>query len=284
MGKNEQEWSSATPGLFIVLLDQSRSMLQQYEGSVSRTVFASRVVNRLIDAIVQMNFDVEAPKNRCFIAVIGYDNNVKELQFGWLRDLALNPLRYDDLKKKMPDGAGGIVEVDIQQPVWVEPAKGDGEANMFGAFKLAKELAQEWISDNPEFPAPVIINISDGVPYYDGKDPCECMKETTELAKEIMSLSNEDGNVLVFNVLVGDKGRDNKMYPTDRSELAQEEARFLFDISSEIPESFKTNTDWMGLAVKPNSRCCIFNVVDVFYIVGLWFWRPSLRFWANSQM
>ena len=77
MAKNEKQWSSATPGLLIILLDQSGSMLSQYEGSDSRTVFASRAVNKVIDNIIQKNFDGDAPKNRCFISVIGYNHNEK---------------------------------------------------------------------------------------------------------------------------------------------------------------------------------------------------------------
>lgn len=263
MAKNEKQWSSATPGLLIILLDQSGSMLQQYEGSDSRTVFASRAVNRVIDNIIQKNFDGDAPKNRCFICVIGYNHNVKELCSGWLKDLDSNPLRYENLKKKTPDGAGGIVEVDVQQPVWVEPIKEDGATNMLGALQLAKETAQGWIEENPQYPAPVIINISDGIPYYDGKDPRECMKETTKLAKEIMSLSNEDGNVLIFNAQIDNKGNNTEVFPNDRSKLSQEEAQFLFDITSEVPESYKAAAAKNELPVEAGSRGCIFNADGV---------------------
>lgn len=263
MSKNEKQWSSATPGLLIILIDQSGSMLQQYEGSDSRTVFASRAVNRVIQNIVDKNFDGDAPKNRCFISVIGYNHNVKDLCSGWLKDIAAKPLRYENLKKKMPDGAGGIVEVDIQQPVWVEPIKEDGATNMLGALQLAKELAEKWISDNPQYPAPVIINISDGVPYYNGKDPRDCMKETTSLAKEIMSLSNEDGNVLIFNAQIDNKGNNTEVFPNDRSKLSQEEAQFLFDITSEVPESYKAAASKNELPVETGSRGCIFNADGV---------------------
>lgn len=52
MGKNDKQWSSATPGLLIILLDQSGSMLSPYEGT-SRTAFASTAVNKVIDNIIQ---------------------------------------------------------------------------------------------------------------------------------------------------------------------------------------------------------------------------------------
>lgn len=263
MAKNEMQWSSATPGLLIILLDQSGSMLEQYEGSDTRTVFASRAVNKVIDNIIQKNFDGDAPQNRCFISVIGYNHNVKELCSGWLKDLAANPLRYESLKKKMPDGTGGIIEVDVQQPVWVEPIKSDGATNMLGAFKLAKDLVEKWISDNPKNPAPVIINISDGVPYYDMKAPEECMRETTSLVEEIINMSNADGNVLIFNAQIDNKGNGNVTFPSDRNKLSQEEARFLYDITSIVPDSYKAAAAKNELPVENGSRGCIFNADGV---------------------
>ena len=269
MAKNDKQWSSATPGLLIILLDQSGSMMEPYEGT-TRTKFASLAVNKVIDNIIQKNFDGDAPKNRCFISVIGYNHNVKELCSGWLKDLDANPLRYEKLKKKMikksPDGAGGIleekVEVEVTQPVWVEPIDKDGATNMLGAFQLAKELAEKWIADNSDGPAPVIINISDGVPYYDLKDPRDCKKETVALAKEIMNLSNNDGNVLIFNAQI-DESNGKVVFPSDRNEVSQEEAQFLYDITSEVPVSYKAAAAKNELPTKDGSRGCIFGADGV---------------------
>lgn len=258
MGKNEKQWSSATPGLLIILLDQSGSMMEDYEADVSRTVFASQAVNKVIDNIIQKNFDGEAPKNRCFISVIGYNHNVKELCSGWLKELEESPLRYDAVKRKMLDGAGGIIEVEEKLPVWVEPIKEDGATNMYRALQVAKELVYKWIADNPDGPAPVIINISDGVPYYDGKDPLICMQETISLAKEIMSISNNDGNVLIFNAQI-DQSNGTIRYPSDSSAVVQREAQFLFEISSEIPDSYKAAAAKNKLAVKDGSHGCVFG-------------------------
>ena len=261
MGKNEKQWSSATPGLLIILLDQSGSMMSDYEGT-TRTKFASLAVNKVIDNIIQKNFDGDAPKNRCFISVIGYNHNVKELCSGWLKELDANPLRYETLKKKTPDGTGGLVEVEVKQPVWVEPIDRDGATNMLGAFQLAKELVEKWMADNADGPAPVIINISDGVPYYDGKDPRDCMKETVSLVDEIKSLSNNDGNVLVFNAQI-DETNGRVIFPINRNDVTQEEAQFLFDITSEVPESYKATAQKNELPTKDGCRGCIFGADGV---------------------
>lgn len=250
------QWSSATPGLMIILLDQSGSMLKAYEGT-TRTAFATTAVNKVIDNIIQKNFDGDAPKNRCFISVIGYNHDVKELCSGWLKELAEKPLRYETLKKKTPDGAGGIVEVDVKQPVWVEPITQDGATNMLGAFQLAKEVVEKWMADHSDCPAPVIINITDGVPYYDRKDHTTCMKETVSLVKEIMNLVNEDGHVLVFNAHIDDSEKGVK-FPSNRDELSQVAAQFLFDISSEVPESYRAAAEKNDLPTGEDTKGCIF--------------------------
>lgn len=258
---NDKQWSSATPGLLIILLDQSGSMLSDYEGT-TRTKFATLAVNKVIDNIIQKNFDGDAPKNRCFISVIGYNHNVKELCSGWLKDLDANPLRYETLKKKTPDGTGGLVEVEVKQPVWVEPIDKDGATNMLGAFQLAKDLVEKWMADYADGPAPVIINISDGVPYYEGKDAGECMKETVALVNEIKSLSNKDGNVLIFNAQIDDSN-GKVVFPSGRSGISQEQAQFLYDITSEVPDSYKAAARKNELPIKEGSHGCIFGADGV---------------------
>ena len=235
--------------------------MSDYEGT-TRTKFATLAVNKVIDNIIQKNFDGDSPKNRCFISVIGYNHNVKELCSGWLKDLDANPLRYETLKKKTPDGTGGLVEVEVKQPVWVEPIDKDGATNMLGAFHLAKELVEKWMVDHADGPAPVIINISDGVPFYDGKDPRECMKETVSLANEIMMLSNNDGNVLIFNAQI-DESNGKVKFPSNRSAISQEQAQFLFDITSEVPESYKAAAAKTELPTEDGSRGCIFGADGV---------------------
>ena len=185
MAANDMQWSSATPRLLIILIDQSGSMLSPYSGNESRTVFASKVINRVINEIIQKNFT----KNRCFISVIGYNHNVKELCSGYLTELYNNPLRIETIKKKISDGAGGLVEQEIKMPIWIEPITQDGATNMKGAFLMAKQLVEKWMQDKPQNPAPVIINISDGIPYYEGKDPHICMQETIQVAKDIMNFT-----------------------------------------------------------------------------------------------
>ena len=139
----------------------------------------------------------------------------------------------------------------------MDPIDKDGTTNMLGAFQLAKDLVQKWIADHSDSPAPVIINISDGVPYYDGKDPRTCMDETVKLVNEIKSISNTDGNVLVFNAQI-DTTNGKVKFPSNREEVRQPEAQFLFDITSEVPESYKAAAAKNELPTKEGARGCIF--------------------------
>ena len=258
----EKQWSSATPGLLIILVDQSGSMLSPYEGTDSKTVFATKAVNRVIDTIIQKNFDGEGPKNRCFIAVIGYNHEVKKLCSGYLKDLDATTLRVETIKKKESDGAGGIITVDYPMPIWIEPITKDGATNMKGAFEMAKAIIEQWIKDKPNNPAPVIINISDGIPYYEGKDVDECMAETINVVKDIENNSVSDGNVLIFNAMIHAAGQ-RQVFPSSLEECTNKESKFLFEISSVVPDAYKAVARAKELDVKEGSKGCIFEADEV---------------------
>jgi len=251
-------------------MDQSGSMLQPFEGE-SRTSFASKVINRVINEIIQKNFNGDKPKNRCFISVIGYNHNVQELCSGYLSDLYANPIRVETAKKKIPDGAGGLVEIETKMPVWIEPITQDGATNMKGAFLMAKQLVEQWIIDKPNNPAPIIINISDGIPYYDGRPVNECMQETIQIVQDIMALGNKDGNVLIFNAEIGNS-TTRVVFPGNNEEIqaAGPGAEFLYNITSVIPAGFSDAARKNELELKSNARGCIFNAngVDLINLVN----------------
>ena len=241
MESHNKQWSSATPGLLIFLIDQSGSMLLPFKDSPdSRTVFSARVVNRVIDSIIQKNYNGDHAKDRCFIVAIGYSVGAKELCSGFLSDLDNSPKRMETVKKKISDGAGVLVEIDKKMPIWVEPIEKDGWTDMASAFRMAKEIIENWVNDKPESPAPVIINISDGVPYYNHKDTTTCANETEEIAKEIMNIKTQDGNVLIFNAEIG-QGTTQIILPSSCAEVEAggAGAKFLYEISSIIPEGYK---------------------------------------------
>lgn len=271
MTSHEKIWSSATPGLLIILIDQSGSMLAPYDGNDTKTVFASKVVNRIINCQIMANFAREFPKNRCFISVIGYGNDAKELCSGYLKDLYANPIRIESIKKKISDGAGGIIYVPCEMPIWVEPipsAYKDGCSNMTKAFESALNTCEQWISQHPDTPAPVILNISCGVPQYEDKSIETCMAETLEVVNQLKATKCFDGNVLIYNALMDDND-SNISFPQSVEQCSNNVEQFIFDISSEVPHSRQLIAQKEDLAIQKNSRACVFNANNMRDLVSI---------------
>ena len=259
MANYEKQWSSANPGFLIIMLDQSGSMGEEYIDGESKASFASKVINNVIGAIIDRLYSGDKPKDRCFIAVIGYATEAKLLKHGFISEFAAQPLRLEKIKKKMSNGAGGFIEVEDNMPIWFEQ-EANGVTNMAAAFKIAAQLINDYFKANSASPAPIIINISDGAPcIWNGTEAVWDLDETKKMAQSIMATSCEDGNVLIFNAHI-EASSFNVQLPNDRNMLPNDDgAHFLFDISSVIPDSYKKAADKSGLKVKDGSRGCMIS-------------------------
>ena len=131
----EQIKSSANPRLLVLLTDESEE--------------SAKLVNRIVSYEVGIHFDGCKPKNRLFIAIIGLFNTVRVIKAGFLDEFDNSPLRLETVKKKISDGAGGLITIDVTMPIWVEPITEDGATNMKGALKIAREIIEMWINDKP---------------------------------------------------------------------------------------------------------------------------------------
>lgn len=265
MARNEMQWSSATPGLLVIMVDQSGSMTLDYEGGDTRSEFAAKAVNRVINTLIQKNFDGKAPKDRCYVAVIGYDAEVKVLASGFLKELESSPKRIANVTKKVSNGEGGVIEVDTKMPIWIEPIYEDNCTNMMGAFAVVNDLVANWIKDKPNYPAPVVINISDGLPY-DGREIEECMYETINIVNKLKEQSTSDGKVQIFNAMIGEGNK--VVFPKSTTELDSVEAQFLYEISTEIPEAYKGAAEKNELKFDMGARGAIYNA-DAEHLIKL---------------
>ena len=265
MASNEMQWSSATPGLLVIMVDQSGSMTLDYEGGDTRSEFAAKAVNRVINTLIQKNFDGKAPKDRCYVAVIGYDAEVKVLASGFLKELESSPKRIANVTKKVSNGEGGVIEVDTKMPIWIEPIYEDSCTNMMGAFAVVNDLVANWIKDKPNYPAPVVINISDGLPY-DGREIEECMYETINIVNKLKEQSTSDGKVQIFNAMIGEGNK--VVFPKSTTELDSVEAQFLYEISTEIPEAYKGAAEKNELKFEMGARGAIYNA-DAEHLIKL---------------
>ncbi|MCB0536891.1 MAG: VWA domain-containing protein [Bacteroidetes bacterium] len=253
MASNSKQWSSATPGYIIFLVDQSGSMSEPYPEKGNKANFTSMVINRTINELINVNMAGDKVKDRVFISIIGYGNPaINEIRSDYISKYAESPIRIETGKQKVSDGNGGLIEIDVQNPIWLEPTASQ-LTPMGSALEFAKKLVEGWMSKKPDNPAPVIINISDGLPYPDDEE-----QKALKVSKEIMALSCSDGNPIVFNAHIGDSNA-KCICPESVGELPDDQAKFLFEISSKVPDSYIEAAQKQSLAVKTNSKGFVSN-------------------------
>jgi hypothetical protein len=258
MSDNSKKWDLATPGYILFLVDQSGSMKEYYPEKGNKAVFTAVVINRTISELIHSNVFGKEVKNKVFISIIGYGgsggDSIDEIRSDYLSLYSEKPLRIECGKQKVSDENGGLVEINVENPIFIEPVA-NGLTPMGRALGFARTLIESWMSTQPDHPAPVIINVSDGMPYSDQTD--EEAKSIAEAAA-IMALSCRDGHPLIFNAHIGNSPQ-KCICSASESELPDKQAKFLFRISSKIPDSYKEAARKLDLMVQDDSRGFVSN-------------------------
>lgn len=261
------EISRSNPSCFIFLLDQSASMLDEVtEGELVRRKadVVADALNRLLRELAIKCAKEGGVRDYFHVAVIGYGVRVGSVFEGELggRDLvplsqvAKYPARVEERMKKVPDGAGGLVEQPTKFPVWVEPVGNHGTP-MVEALRQATVLANTFLATNENCFPPVVLNLTDGQ-STDG-DP-------RPAAEALRELASTDGNVLLFNLHVSSAGGKPTIFPGASAELNDEYARTLFSMSSPLPPHMRSYAAQQGIAVDDTSRGFVYNA-DMITIV-----------------
>jgi uncharacterized protein YegL len=237
------------PGLVLILIDQSQSMTNPY-GRTSKKDFAALAVNRCIYEIMNACQAGEMVKDRCTIGVIGYGKVTEVLVGGKPSELEALVQRIQVLRKKVPDGAGGLTEIDQKLPIWVE-AQADNGTPMEEAFDLATQLIQAWISENPHNFPPIVINITDGEPNN--------RSQAETAARRLLSLATSDGNVLLLNAHIADAAAQEIKLPSNENGLPNDFARLLYQISSVLPQPLLREARNAGFEPDDNARGFVMN-------------------------
>jgi hypothetical protein len=245
----QKQIGAAHPGFILILVDQSGSMNDPYGGNTKADI-AAMAVNRVIDEIGMSCQSGNTIKDRCFIGVIGYGVKIELLVHGMISKVAENPTRTEKVKKKESDGAGGLIEVDIEMPIWLEPKAGGGTP-MAEAFEEAYSVTQDWVNKNPDNFPPVVINITDGEPNDKAK-----AKQTAE---KVMNQCTSDGNVLVLNAHISNANAGEIRLPNSDAGLYDNYAKFLFSISSVLPDTLLSAAQQVGFSPQTNARGFVFN-------------------------
>ena len=261
------EISRANPTCFVFLLDQSRSMEDRIggeDGAQSKEDVVADAINRLLQELAIKCAKEEGVRDYFYVSVIGYGRTVgpalggtlAEKEIVPLSEVAANPARLEDRVKKVPDGVGGLADVPIKFPIWVDPVA-NGGTPMSQALATAQSIVSTWLKEHPDCFPPVVLNLTDGE-STDGNP--------SGPAQAVRDLASSDGNVLLFNLHVSSDASPAVSFPDSEASLPNQYAKLLFTMSSVLPTHMRTYALQQGFPVSNDTRGFIFNA-DVTSVV-----------------
>jgi serine/threonine protein kinase len=252
--------SRVNPACVLLLIDQSKSMAKPFPGAgQSKAEAVADAVNRLIQNLVLRSAKADGVRDYFRVGVIGYGKSIRAGLGGTLpadvlvpiSQVSDHPLRVEARTKKIPDGAGGVIEQTVKFPVWFEPTA-DGNTPMCAAFVDAALTIKVFIEKFPNAFPPIVLNLTDGEPS-DGNPQ--------ENARMIRTRSTSDGNVLLFNLLLSSEPLQPRHFPENESYFADTDnlSKLLFRMSSELPPPLWNAARAEGFDVQPNARGVVIN-------------------------
>jgi hypothetical protein len=247
------------PACLLLLIDQSFSMSEVWgkEGhSKAQALMAS--VNRLLgNAVIQCSKGDDRVLDYFEVGVLGYGTDVRFALHGTdaarpllpISVVADNTLRVDEVMRKESDGAGGIIQVPMAFPVWVDEVT-NGPTPMVEALGVAEGIVSAWSAAHPASFPPIVINLTDGM-STDG-DP-------RVSADKIRAVATNDGPALMFNVHLSSASVNEVLLPSSADALPDEYAATLFAMSSELPVQMAEAAAGLGYQVRPGGRGFLYN-------------------------
>lgn len=246
--------TSAHPCAFLILIDQSGSMeneLKDNRGVIkTKAEHLALMVNQFLEETILTCQKTDLIKDYFELLIIGYGrlNEVGEsiVEIAWEGPLAshtwvtVNELRNGSIRKEIISVPNpkpfGPREIKEEVNIWVEPYA-EGLTPMKKAFDVSCTYLQEWVKAHPESFPPMVFNITDG-----HATDITTYSELVEAADRIKSIATEDGNTLLFNLLLSENSENLKEYPLLSERHSFEGNKYeaaLFDASSSIPDPLK---------------------------------------------
>jgi len=270
------EISRTAPAAVLLLLDRSASMQDPFGGAEeqgdaapSKARVLADSVNRLIQNLVLRCAKEDGVRDYFAVGVIGYGDRVESLlrladqddergvsgtdELIPISYLAERPLRIEERLRRVPDGAGGLVEQRTRFPVWFDPEARNGTP-MCQALDHATRLVRTWVAQHPRSFPPIVVNVTDGE-ATDG-DP-------VRFAQRLREYGTEDGETLLLNVHLSSSTEPAIEFPDTIEGLPDEHARQLFRMSSELPFAMRAAAEAEGYAVGLDTRGFVFNADPV---------------------
>ena len=226
--------SRATPTAFMFLIDQSGSMDEKMETGGSKANFVADVLNKTLYELIIRCTTAEGVRNYFDIGVLAYGGSGVSSGFGGalshsivhpISEIEANPLRLEERSKRVPDGAGGLVDQSVKFPVWFDPISSGGTP-MCDGLRRAAETLVGWCDAHQGSYPPTLIHVTDGQ-STDG-DP-------EQIAEMVRKISTGDGECLLFNLHIDASGSGAIIFPASESVLPDTYSKLLFRMSSGFP-------------------------------------------------
>jgi hypothetical protein len=253
-------------------------MSDEIEQNTTKAGFLADALNKSLMELVVKCRKPEGVLNYFDVGVIAYSGDSATPGFGGalsgihicdIASLAQSPLRVETRKRKVSDGAGGLVETEVKFPVWFDPTASGGTPMRTG-LEMGAALIADWCREHERSFPPTIIHVTDGEPT-DGSEA-----EIEAAAKAITDQRTTDGAAILLNLHVGSSGEAIR-FPMNESTLKNSNARMLFRMSSVLPPEFQRRADECGVSVSQGSRGYIYNAklddIVTFFEIGT---RPRL--------
>ena len=221
--------TSKTPALIIYLLDCSTSMGEALDGA-SKMDHVNQAIEKVLVRMVQRSTKGEVVAPRYRLAMIAYSDRATDVLNG------IKPI--SDVVRQ---GTPGFTA--------------QGMTDTAGAFQVARDMLRQELPKLAGHPAPMVCHLTDG--QFNGSDP-------EPIAREIMQMSNDDGNVLVENIFLGSNLTRQPISNietwegiTDEGDLADDYAKKLLRISSPLPATYASVIQELGYGLRADSRMLI---------------------------
>jgi hypothetical protein len=251
--------SRVNPACILILVDQSGSMKEPFGNTpdVTKDKVVADAVNRLIQNIVLRSAKADGVRDYFHVGVLGYGQTLNTLYggrvpFDILRPISqvgMAPLRVEERVNIDFDNQGNKFESKVMFPVWYE-AKASGKTPMVEAVGAAVLAITSFVELFPNAFPPIVLNLTDGIPT-DGNPQ--------EMAKTLRALKTNDGNVLMFNLLLASIPSAPNYFLGDENLLTDKFSKLLFRMSSLLPQKVLDAARNEGFRLDPNARGVVFN-------------------------
>ncbi|CAK0740508.1 VWFA domain-containing protein [uncultured Gammaproteobacteria bacterium] len=237
-----QEISRDRRGVFLFLVDQSRSMDKEFGKddsgqAVNRATVVANALNCTLEELVNRCMRDEGVRDYFDIGIIGYGRTNRP-EFCWRNGLANRKLvsisevaENAEIEQReistMVRGRAVTEQITVSR--WIEPVAGESTP-MNAAFRLAAGTLEEWIYSHPTSFPPVVINITDGM-----ANDVSSEEELLASAQRMTALKTSDGATLLINCHISGGNDAPVVFPWSSMQLPRDPyAKLLFEMSSEL--------------------------------------------------